>query len=136
MARSRKARPEDIGELALALPEVEAGTSWGDRPSYKVGGKPFVIHRQPRPDAVDPDTGERMEDVVVFTVPDESAKLALVQSEGPWFTTPHFNGYPAVLLRLRDVGLLTRDELAEVVTDAWLAKAPKRLAKEFLAGSE
>ena len=131
--RTRKARPDDIGEIALALPQVEAAPAWGDRPAYKVRGKAFVIHRGPRPDAIDPETGERMEDVVVFQVPDPAAKEALVESAGPWFTTPHFNGYNAVLLRLRDIGQVSRDELAEVVTDAWLARAPKRLAKEFLA---
>jgi hypothetical protein len=132
-ARSRKARRADIGELALALPEVEQSTSWGDRPSYKVRGKAFVIYREPRPDAVDEATGERMDDVVMFSTPDDETKRALVESDGPWFTTPHFDGYRAVLLRLRDLDGMTRDELAEVVTDAWLARAPKRLAKEFLA---
>ncbi len=65
-------------------------------------------------------------------MPDLADKDALVQAEGPFFTTPHFNGYRAVLLRERDLARVTRDELEEVITDAWLARAPKRLAREFL----
>ena len=64
-------------------------------------------------------------------MPDQSDKEALVEGDGPWFTTPHFDGYNAVLLRRRDLGRLTRAELAEVITDAWSAKAPKRLVAEF-----
>jgi hypothetical protein len=133
--RARKARPADLHDLATSLPQVEEAGSWGDRPAYTVGGKAFVVHRGPRKDAVDPETGELMDDVVMFRVPDDESKRALVESEGPWFTTPHFNGYRAVLLRLRDIGKVNRDELAEVVTDAWLAVAPQRLAKEFLAST-
>ena len=57
----------------------------------------------------------------------------MLASGPPWFTTPHFDGYSAVLVRLSELGQVTRDELAEVVEDAWLARAPKRLAKEWLA---
>ena len=128
---ARKAKLSDLGEIALGLPEVEAGTAWGDRPAYKVRGKSFLLFREPRPDAVDPDTGERMTDVIIFTVPDQADKDALVEADGPWFTTPHFNGYNAVLLRQRDLGRLTRAELAEVVTDAWATKAPRRLVAEY-----
>lgn len=125
---ARKAKPSDLAEISLALPEVEEGTSW-NRPAYTVRGKAFVFFREPRPDAVDPDTGERMQDVIVVAVADQSDREALVASDGPWFTTPHFDGYNAVLLRERDLGRLTRAELAEVVTDAWAAKAPKRLVR-------
>jgi hypothetical protein len=97
-----------------------------------VAGKSFVFSRGPRGDAVDPDTGERMEDVLVFYVPDLGDKDALVEADGPFFTTPHWDGYKGVLLRERDIGRVTRRELEEVVTDAWLARAPRRLAKEFL----
>ena len=50
----------------------------------------------------------------------------------PFFTTPHFNGHPSVLLRGCRIGELDRDELAEIVYDAWLARAPKRLAQQWL----
>jgi hypothetical protein len=127
---ARKARLADIAEISLALPEVEVGTSWGN-PAYTVQGKSFLHFREPRPDAVDSDTGERMQDVIMFTVPDQSDKEALVGGEGPWFTTAHFDGYNAVLLRQRDLGRLTRAELAEVITDAWAAKAPTKLVEEY-----
>jgi hypothetical protein len=127
---ARKAKLSDLAEIALSLPEVEEGTSWGN-PAYEVRGKSFLHFREPRPDAVDPETGERMTDVIMFTVPDQVDKDALVEGDGPWFTTPHFNGYNAVLLRQRDLGRVSRAELAEVITDAWAAKAPKRLVQEF-----
>ena len=131
MVRSRKARISDIDEIALALPEVEASDD--ERPSYSVHGKAFVVRRGPRKDAVDPATGEQLTDVVYFHCR-PADKEALVAEEGsPWFTTPHFNGYPAVLLRESRIGELTRAELAEVITDAWLIRAPKRVSKRWLA---
>jgi hypothetical protein len=105
-----------------------------DNPVYQVGGKSFVFFRTPRPDAFDPGTGERYTDVVVLWVPSESDKQALVQDpESPFFTTPHFDGHPSVLLRTSRVGELTRRELAEVIQDAWLARASKRRAQTWLA---
>lgn len=112
MARSRKARAGDIGELALALPETAEAIVWGDRPAYAVKGKSFVIYRDARPDALD-DNGERLTDVVVFSCSSPEEKSGLVASGGPWFTTPHFDGYSAVLVRLSEIGQVTRDELAE-----------------------
>ena len=134
MPRPRRARVSDLGEIALALPEVEEAVGRGGRPVYAVRGRTFLFFREPRPDAVDADTGERLADVVVLSVADRDGKEALLGSGPPWFTTPHFDGYHAVLVRERDIGLVTRDELEEVVTDAWLAKAPKRLATDFLEG--
>lgn len=129
-----RARLADLDAVAMRLPGVERNTSPDGRHSYEVGGKAFVLSRGPRKDAVDPETGERMEDVLVFWVADLGDKDALVQGDGPFFTTPHWNGYKGVLLRERDLGQVSRRELEEVVTDAWLARAPKRLAQEFLAG--
>ena len=129
---ARKAKLADIAEIALSLPEVEEGTSWGN-PAYVVRKKSFLHFREPRPDAVDPETGERMQDVIMFAVGDQDDKEALLGSGGPWFTTPHFDGYNAVLLRQRDLGRLTRAELAEVITDAWAAKAPKKLVDEHFS---
>jgi hypothetical protein len=133
MARSRRARASDIGEVALGLPQVEEGSGRDGRPSFSAAGRTFVFFREPRPDAVDPEDGARLTDVVAFRVADRDDKEALLASGGPWFTTPHWNGYNAVLVRERDVPRLSLDELTEVVTDAWLAMAPKRLAAEFLA---
>jgi hypothetical protein len=119
--------------VARALPGVkDAGTA--ERPVYQVRGKSFVFFRSPRADARDPDTGERYADVVCVWVPDEETKRELVEDEGsPWFTTPHFDGYDAVLLRTSRIGELSRDELVEVVQDAWLHRAPVRLGREWLA---
>jgi hypothetical protein len=101
--------------------------------SYQVGGKSFVFFRTPRPDAVDSETGERYPDVIVFWVPSDEDKLALVQDgTSPFFTTAHFNGHRSVLLRASRVGELTRQELAEVIQDAWLSRASPRRAATWL----
>ncbi|WP_262852001.1 MmcQ/YjbR family DNA-binding protein [Mumia quercus] len=131
MARSRKARESDIEEIALALPRTTKVPGWGGLPSYQVSRKFFVGYRTPRPDALDPDTGERLTDVVVFRVPDEGDKVALVSGDGPWFTTDHFNGYNAVLLRLAHLGRVSRAELAEVIEDAWCSQAPKTVVARW-----
>ncbi|MER7545493.1 MmcQ/YjbR family DNA-binding protein [Actinomadura sp.] len=129
----RPARVEDVHELALAMPHVTIYPGTEDKPVYQVGGKSFVFFRNPRPDAVDPVSGERYQDVIVFWVPSEEDKQALVQDQSsPFFTTPHFNGHRSVLLRGSRVGELSRGELAEVVQDAWLSRASKRRAAEWL----
>jgi hypothetical protein len=90
--------------------------------------------REPRKDAVDPDTGERYDDVLVIMVEDLSVKEPLLADpSGAFFTTPHFDGYQAVLVRLCHLDRLTMQELSEVITDAWLCRVPKRLAKAYLA---
>jgi hypothetical protein len=95
------------------MPHVTVTYGSGDNPVYQVGGKSFVFFRNPRPDAVDPVTGERYPDVIVFWVESEADKQALVQDEtSPFFTTKHFDGHPSVLLRACRVGELTRRELA------------------------
>ena len=131
----RPARIEDVHELALAMPHVTVFDGSQDNPIYQVGGKSFVFFRNPRPDAVDPETGERYPDVIVFWVGSEADKLAMLSEPGtPFFTTAHFDGHPSVLLRAARVGELDRDELAEVIQDAWLARASPRRAKAWLAG--
>jgi hypothetical protein len=129
----RPARVDDVHELALGMPHVKEVTGRPEHPVYQVGGKSFVFFRTPRPDAVDPDTGERYRDVIVFWVASEADKEALVRDPtAPFFTTPHFDGHPSVLIRASRIGELTRDELAEVVQDAWLAQASPRRAAEWL----
>jgi hypothetical protein len=92
-----------------------------------------VFFRNPRPDAIDPATGERYPDVIVLWVASEADKLALVQDAGsPFFTTRHFDGHPSVLVRACRLPELTRDELAEVVQDAWLARASAARATAWL----
>ena len=133
-APPRVATAEDVDDICLSLPEVELGTSWGDNPTYKVRGKGFVMHRPPGRTAIDPATGEPFDDLLVITVPSESEKRALVEDERlPFFTIDHFNGYNAVLVQQSRLGELSRAELAEILTEAWLAKAPRTLAKAYLA---
>src|SRR6185437_11726765 len=81
-ARSRRARLADVHELALGMPHVTVWPGSRENPIYQVGGKSFVFFRNPRPDAADPVTGERYPDVIVFWVPSESDKQALVQDPG------------------------------------------------------
>ncbi len=110
--------------LALGMPHVTVYPGTEQKPVYQVGGKSFVFFRNPRPDAFDPQTGERYDDVIVFWVPSEGDKLAMVQDDStPFFTTPHFDGHLSVLLRASRIGAITYGELAEVVQDAWLSRA-------------
>jgi hypothetical protein len=124
----------DLDELALAMPLTTKAVSDDGRPSYSVHGKLYCLHRSRRPDAVDPETGERLADVLMFRVADLDVKELMVADErGVYFTTPHFNGYPAVLVRIPDLARLDREELGDLVAEAWLTRAQKRVAKAWLA---
>lgn len=134
---SRPARPEDVEEICAALPDTELGTSWGDVPTWKVPrgekGKGFLLYRPPHRTAVDPDTGEMYDDLLVIITPTTAEKQALVEDpETPFFTIDHFRSTDAVLVQQSRLGELTRDELAEIITDAWAKRAPKRLVREYL----
>ena len=121
---------EDVRRLALALPETTEGSGHGGV-SWKVKAKGFVWERPLRKpdlealgaDAPDgPVLGAKVEHV--------GAKAALLADDPDvYFTTPHFDGYPAVLVRLERI---EPDDLEELVTEAWLASAPKRVAKAYL----
>jgi hypothetical protein len=126
---------KDLDELALAMPQATKEVSDDGRPSYSVHGKYFCFHRRPRPDAVDEKTGERLDDVLVFRVEGQDVK-ELILADDRFFTTPHWNGYPAVLLRIRDLKRLKKAELRDLVVDAWLTRAQKRVAKAWLAENE
>jgi hypothetical protein len=124
----------DLDALALELPETTKEVSDDGRPAYKVHGKLFVLHRSRRPDAKDPETGERLDDVLMFRVADLDVKeLMLSDERGVFFTTAHFDGYPAVLIRIPDLARIDREELFELVAEAWLTRAQKRVAKAWLA---
>jgi hypothetical protein len=125
---------QDVHDLAQAMPHVTVVRGGSGNPVYQVGGKSFVFFRTPRPDAADPDTGARYDDVILIWVPDEEDKLALVQDpDSPFFTTSHFDGHSSVLIRGSRLGELARDDLAEVIQDAWLSRASKRRAETWLA---
>jgi len=133
---SRPARPEDVDEICAALPDTELGISWGDRPTWKVPrgdkGKGFLLYRAPHKSAIDPATGEMYDDLIVIQTPTEVEKQALVEDPNtPFFTIDHFRGYAAVLVQASRLGEITRDELAEVITDAWAKRAPSRLVREY-----
>jgi hypothetical protein len=120
---------KQLEEVALALPGVTKEVEDG-RPTYLVNGKMFCFHRTWRKDAP-------FEDVLVFRVDGADAKeLTLADPRGVFFTTPHWNGYPAVLMHIPDLRQLSKAELRELVVEAWLTRAPKRIAKAWLAEHE
>ncbi|HEX6662617.1 MAG TPA: hypothetical protein VF025_02995 [Gaiellaceae bacterium] len=130
----RVANMVDLDELALAMPQATKEVSDDGRPEYYVHGKLFCFHRRRRPDAIDAETGERLADVLMFRVADVGVKeLMLADERGLFFTTPHFDGYPAVLMRIPSLARLDRDELGDLVAEAWLTRAQKRVAKAWLA---
>jgi hypothetical protein len=123
----------DLDELALEMPQATKEVSDDGRPAYLVHGKLFCFHRGRRPDAIDPQTDERLDDVLMFRVADLGVKDLLVADDrGVFFTTPHFDGYPAVLVRIPDLARLDRDELQDMVVEAWLTRAQNRIAKAWL----
>jgi hypothetical protein len=132
----RRARIEDLHELARSLPHVSVTQGTQGNPIYQVGGKSFIFFRNRSPDATDAVTGERLPDVIVFWVPSDADKEALTQDETtPFFTTAHFDGHRSVLLQASRIGELTRQELAETVQDAWLSRVSARRAAAWLDGS-
>ncbi|WP_310529414.1 hypothetical protein [Nocardioides sp.] len=138
---TRPARPEDVDEICAALPSTEFGTSWGDVPTWKVPagakGRGFLLYRKPGPTAIDPRTGERYQDLLVIMTSSLADRASLVEDDStPFFTIDHFRDYNAVLVQQSRLGELTLEELTEVIHEAWLAVAPGRLAKEFLADGQ
>ena len=123
----------DLDQLAMAMPQATKEVTEDGRPAYFVHGKMFCFHRGRRPDAVDTETGERLSDVLMFRVADLGEKEIMVADERASSSTPHFNGYPAVLMRIPDLARIDRDELRDLVAEAWLTRAQKRVAKAWLA---
>jgi hypothetical protein len=124
---------EDVHRIALALPETDERLSRGLR-QWRVKDKLFVWERPLRAKEIDalgadapdgPILGARVEHLV--------AKEAL-RADDPrvYFTTPHFDGYAAILVRLERIAVA---DLEELVTEAWLVRAPKRLADAYLRES-
>lgn len=134
-AGTRPATVDDIHEIAQALPGVTRGGARGtlDPVVYQVSRRSFLFFRNPRPDAVDPETGERYTDVIVFWVDGEFEKEAILSDTSlPFFTTPHFDGHASVLLRGSRVGELSRGELEEFVERAWLSRAGPRAVARWM----
>jgi hypothetical protein len=121
---------DDVRRIALSLPDTSEKLSWGT-PAWRVHDKGFVWERPLRKSDLQalgdaaptgPILGARVEHL--------GAKAALIESEPDvFFTTPHFDGYSAVLIRLDEIAV---DELEEVIVEAWLSRAPPRLAKQYI----
>ena len=119
---------QDVAGIVAELPETTEPT----RRTWRVRKKLIVWERPLRKadyEALGADAPDG--DVLGARVSEEGVKFALIADDpGVYFTTPHFDGYPAVLVRLAEIGV---PELTELITDAWLAQAPKTLVKAFLA---
>jgi hypothetical protein len=121
---------EDVGRIARGLPEVTEESGRGHL-AWQVGKKGFAWERPLRKGDLEA-LGERAPDgpVLCAYVPDVGVKDALIADDpAAFFTTPHFNGFPAILVELDRVDLPTLDE---VLTEAWLCRAPKPIAKNWL----
>jgi len=124
----------DVSRLALRLPEVEEITGGDGQLSWKVKGKLFVWERPLRKRDID-ELGDAAPagPILGARTDGEAEKLALVQTDPDvYFTTSHFSGYPAVLVRLDRI---KKPALGELVIGAWLIQAPKTLVKQFRAGT-
>ncbi|GIH22166.1 hypothetical protein Aph01nite_04760 [Acrocarpospora phusangensis] len=122
---------EDVRRIAMAMPGTEEVTSWENQ-SWRVNKKGFVWERPLRRADLEALGDQAPEGpILAVRVADLAVKEAFLADDPElYFTTPHFNGYPAILIRLDRI---SPEELAEVVTEAWVCRAPKRLAKAYLA---
>jgi hypothetical protein len=121
---------EDVERIALSLPETTTAISRENR-HWRVKDKSFVWERPLRQTDLK-HLGDAAPDgpILGARVEHEGAKRALIDSNPDiYFTTPHFDGYPAILARLER---LDEAELTELITEAWLNRAPKRLARDLL----
>lgn len=123
---------DDVRRLVAALPDTDEHASYGGCPSWRVHGRAFVWERPLRPAdrrALAQAAPDETEPLLGIRVADEGVKAALIADAPDVFlTTPHLDGYPAVLARLEPIAV---DELAELIEDAWRSRAPKRLLAEF-----
>ncbi len=114
------ATEDDVRRIALSLPETTEQPSYHGSPGFKVKGKGFLRIRS------------EAEGGLVCFVADLGEKEALLAAdERKFFTTPHYDGHPTVLVHVEAVDV---DELTELITDSWLLKAPARVKKAYLDG--
>jgi hypothetical protein len=120
----------DVQRFALTLPETASTPSYGGHPALRVNKKMFARLRGEMADDVDPTTGEPYGDVLMVGVADVGEKEALLTTDpDTYFTIPHYDGYPAVLVRL---AAADEEELRELVLEAWLRAAPKRAVAAYV----
>ncbi|HET9167991.1 MAG TPA: MmcQ/YjbR family DNA-binding protein [Actinospica sp.] len=121
---------EDVRRVANSLPEVTEGEHWGST-AWRVGKSSFVWERPLRRSDLETLGGNAPEDgpILAARIPELGAKQALIASDpSVYFTIPHFDGYPAILVLLDKID---RAELEELIIEAWLARAPKRLVRQW-----
>ena len=125
---------DDVRRLALALPETQERSSYGGAPAWAVKGRSFVWERPLRgADLQALGAAAPAGTVLGVSVADLGVKEALLADDGEVvFTTPHFDGYPAILVRLDRIA---PEDLDELIVEAWLARAPKRLAEAYVGES-
>jgi hypothetical protein len=130
----RPATVADVHRIAASMPHVTRVEGPKGNAVYQVGGKSFVFFRTPQPDAADPQTGKRYDDVVMIWVESEMDKAALIQDQAsPFFTTARFDGHLSVLVRAGRLAEIGLDELTELIQDAWLSRASMRRGQAWLA---
>ncbi|MFJ6672740.1 MmcQ/YjbR family DNA-binding protein [Actinosynnema sp. NPDC091369] len=118
---------DDVRRIAMALPEVTERPTYDNRPAWRVKDKPFAWDRPLRKNDPAVPSGP----ILAASVPDLGAKEALLADDPTvYFTIPHLDNYAAVLVHLDPI---TTDDLAELLTEAWLCRAPKTLAEQFTA---
>jgi hypothetical protein len=124
---------EDVERIALSLPQTSERDARGKR-WWQVKDKGFVWERPLRKKEIESFPGEDPDGpILAARVEHLGAKEALLADDpSVYFTTSHFDGYAAVLVRLEHISLA---DLEELVTEAWLARAPRRLADDYMAGA-
>jgi len=118
---------EQVRRWALGLPETTSSPSYGGAPALRVGRRMFARLRAEMSGDLDELTGTAYGEVLMVRVADLGEKEELLASDPrSFFTVPHYDGYPAVLVRL---ALVDEEELRELLLDAWLRAAPKRAVR-------
>lgn len=126
---------DELHQIAMSLPEVSEKIDRKGIRQWRVKDKLIVWERPLRRSDFEA-LGESAPDgpILGARVPDVGAKEALLADDGDiYFTTPHFDAYPAILVKMDNLSI---EELEELVVEAWLTQAPKRLSRDWLAAEE